>query len=445
MVGHRSAIAKAMLCALGAWSLVSFPARAQQTPPSGPSPTPPAQPAQDDQRKNQLKILARDAKEWVDWRRHDAWEKLLELGDNGKAVLRPIVTAKLEKDRPALEEKFKGTELAHARKKVEDALVERRKEAVACIYDKTRYPEENHGIVGQPEVDRLVDRVRVVWDHPATFTRQLTPDVETLAAALEEDVVYLEACGGKPPDDMPTVAAWLDKFNAAFDREKLGINDTQHDWNVAVAKYHADELLTSADAEELACMNATNAYRLMMGARLLEIDERLVRAGRKHSQEMKELHYFEHSSPVPENANPGLRCTHEGYSGYGGENIAGAGNGFEAFNGWYHSSGHHRNLLGGHQQFGVGRAGELPGELFTQDFGSGSSLRGRHIDDPTILYLGMLKKLDPTSSDSELELAIWCHANKLEDLMRMHAQRALILDETNSKARELLRGETRRN
>ena len=57
----------------------------------------------------------------------------------------------------------------------------------------------------------------------------------------------------------------------------------------------------------------------------------------------------------------------------------------------------------------------------------------------------MLKKLDPTSSDSELELAIWCHANKLEDLMRMHAQRALILDETNSKARELLRGETRRN
>src|SRR5262245_60474527 len=111
MVGHRSAITKALLCALGASAVAFAPVRAQQTPPSGPSP--------EEQRKNQLKILARDAKEWVDWRRRDAWEKLLALGDDGKTVLKPIVAAKLEKDRPALEEKFKGTELAHAKKKVE--------------------------------------------------------------------------------------------------------------------------------------------------------------------------------------------------------------------------------------------------------------------------------------------------------------------------------------
>jgi len=406
-----------------------------------------AAPADDDERAIRearairLKVLARDSRDANDRRRLAAWEELLAHGDDGIAILEPIVAAKLAKDRAALTERFKGQDLARARKKIEDALIERRDAALACIFDRARYPEEDHGAAGQPEVDRLVALVSTVYDHPAAFTREAIPDVEILVAALEEDVVYLETCGGTLPSDLPSVHEWLDGFDAGFEIERLGISDSQHHWNVAVMKHHAETLLTSADPEELACMNATNAYRMRMGVRLLELDERLVRAARKHSLEMKELGYFSHGSPNPENRDFGTRCAREGHRGANGENIAWGVDGTGAFWSWYSSSGHHRNILGGHQQLGVGRAVGETGGLFTQCFGSGDSLRGRAIDDPQILYLARLARLDPTSAESEFEIARWCRAQEAPELEARaveHAQRCLALDPAHTKALEFL-------
>jgi len=420
----RSSSLLAAIAALPAW----LPAAAAQQPPPVGAPTE----APIDTR---LRVLARDARDWVDRRRLAAWEELLALGEPGRKVLLPIVRAKLERDRAALAAQYAGPELAHARKRLEEELAARRREALACIFDGRRYPDADHGAAGQPEVDRLVGRVRAAWERPASFARTTMPEVEALAAALEEDVVYLEAAGGNVPEELATVSAWLARFDAAFARERLGIPDSQREWNAAVARYHAEELLTSADDEELACMRATNAYREMMGLGLLEIDERLVRAARKHSVEMAELGYFDHSSPVPENRSPGARCAREGHPGGGAENIAaGMSRGEHAFDAWYRSSGHHRNILGGHQQIGVGRRDEL----WTQNFGGGSSLRGHRIEDPQIQYLARLRKLDPASAASEAALALWCRSQELDDLARLHAERALALDPNHPAALELL-------
>lgn len=409
--------------------LCAAPLRAQKAP----SPA--------DLRKAQLEALAREARGSLDRPRLEAWEKLIAFGDDGVKVLAPIVNEKLERDRRSLEEWFKGPHLAAARHRVEETLVARRKDALACIFDRVRYPDEDHGRVGQPEVDRLVDLVRKVWDHPAVFARTLFPDADTLARALEEDVVYLATCGGKPPAELESVDAWLARFDEPLARDHMGITQQQIEWNDAVDKYHAEELLTSADAEEIACMRATNDYRRMMGMKILEYDERLIRAARKHSQEMKALDYFAHDSPVAANKSPGLRCAHEGYPGAGAENIAGAGpHGVSAFDGWYHSSGHHRNMLGGHAQIGVGGCEGL----WTQDFGGSSTLRGRPINDPSILYLGKLKKLDPKSAESEVALALWCRSERLEEKAVLHARAALALDPENEKAHALL-GEVKQN
>jgi cysteine-rich secretory family protein len=392
-------------------------------------------PSPADLRKAQLEALAREARGSLDKSRLEAWEKLLSSGEDGVKLLAPIVAEKLDRDRRSLEEWFKGPHMAAVRRKVEESLVERRKEALACIFDRKRYPEENHGAVGQPEVDRLVDLVRKVWDHPAVFARTLFPDADALARALEEDVVYLETCGGKAPAELDSVDHWLARFDEPLACRHMGITQQQIEWNDAIEKYHAEELLTSADPEELACMQATNAYRRMMGMKSLEIDERLVRAGRKHSEEMKSLGYFAHDSPVAENKSPGLRCAREGYPGAGAENIAaGMQHGEGAFEGWYRSSGHHRNLLGGHSQIGVGRCETL----WTQDFGGSSSLRGRRIDDPSILYLGKLKKLDPKSAESEVALALWCHSQRLDDKVELHARAAIALEPDNERAHALL-------
>src|SRR5262245_41493567 len=108
--------------------------------------------------------------------------------------------------------------------------------------------------------------------------------------------------------------------------------------------------------------------------------------------------------------------------------------GEDAFRGWYNSSGHHRNMLGGHQQIGVGRCNQL----WTQNFGGGSSLRGRKVEDPKLLYLGKLKKHDYKSAEAEYELALWCRQQRLEFHARMHVERALALDPKLEKAHALL-------
>jgi hypothetical protein len=388
--------------------------------------------------RERIRVLVRDSKDADDARRLKAWEALLGLGDPGAQALRPVLEAKLARDRETVEERLKGKELARLRKLYEAELLARRQAALACVFDPKRYPDENHGAAGQGEVDLLVAAVREAWDHPVQFARRFSPELDRACSGLEEVLAYGEPAGFAAPAELTNVSAWLDSLSPRFDREPLGIGGAQHDWNRAVLEWHATELPTSADESERACMDATNAYRLMMGKTILEIDERLVRAARKHSQEMVDLGYFAHESPVAENRSPGLRCAREGYSGGGAENIAIAGDGRGAFDAWYSSSGHHRNMLGGHRQFGIGRAGEFPGRTFTQNFGGGDSLRGRTIEDPQIAYLQKRRKLAMADPDAHYALAVWCKANGLPDLANLHAETAVALAPGHAKALEFL-------
>ena len=102
----------------------------------------------------------------------------------------------------------------------------------------------------------------------------------------------------------------------------------------------------------------------MFGLRPVEVEEALIQAARKHSDDMRVERYFDHTSR--DGRTPDQRCAAEG-ARYSGENIAmGYKTGAEAFDGWYRSSGHHRNILtAGHRKIGVGRSGLY----WTQDFG----------------------------------------------------------------------------
>ncbi|MCP3917336.1 MAG: hypothetical protein GY711_17455 [bacterium] len=114
---------------------------------------------------------------------------------------------------------------------------------------------------------------------------------------------------------------------------------------------------TSLDASERECCEALDEYRTILGLALLSIDERLVASSRKHSQEMADLGYFGHISPVARNRSPTDRARLEGFAGGVGENcLGGRVSGRGAFEGWYRSPGHHRNMVGSGPQIGVGAA-----------------------------------------------------------------------------------------
>lgn len=124
-------------------------------------------------------------------------------------------------------------------------------------------------------------------------------------------------------------------------------------------------LATRVDREEARAILACNLTRNLLGLSPLTIDLTLTAVARDHSSDMQTHKFFSHNSPVPGKATPADRARNFGVS-WSGENIfMGSTDGLAAHRAWFHSPGHHRNLLGNHGRVGVGRTGVY----FTQMFG----------------------------------------------------------------------------
>ncbi len=118
------------------------------------------------------------------------------------------------------------------------------------------------------------------------------------------------------------------------------------------------------DPEEARCVLDLNLTRNLLGLGPVQIDPALTTAARGHSADMERLNFFSHDSPVPGKTTPWDRARLAGTSA-SGENIAmGTIDGAVANEMWWHSPGHHRNMLGDHTRVGVGRSGKHWTELF---------------------------------------------------------------------------------
>ena len=116
--------------------------------------------------------------------------------------------------------------------------------------------------------------------------------------------------------------------------------------------------------EEARTILALNLTRNLLGLPVLAIDLRLSVAARDHSKDMLKRKFFAHESPVPGKKTPWDRARRFGTTA-SGENIAlGYHDGIAANLGWFHSPGHHKNMLGAHTRVGVGRVGSYYTELF---------------------------------------------------------------------------------
>ena len=219
-------------------------------------------------------------------------------------------------------------------------LDEARKAALAAIFDKATYRDEDHGRSGQALVDTQVDRVRTIF---AAVSPLLQTDVARIAKLPEpKRRAFLE-----------TPEAELVPWELAV-RRRIADQGTLRK-NETLAKVREGALPTDAEREQA---RLTNDYRLLMGRPALALDARLVACARGHSAEMTRLRYFEHDSPVAENRTPSDRARKAGVKDVAiGENICyGYDSAKAAFDGWYRSAGHHRNVLGDEwASLGVGR------------------------------------------------------------------------------------------
>lgn len=113
----------------------------------------------------------------------------------------------------------------------------------------------------------------------------------------------------------------------------------------------------------------TNAERVKAGCAPLRTDERLRKASRDHSTDMRDRKFFSHNSP--DGRTPWDRIKAAGYPAGAAENIAmGYRTPAEVVSGWMNSAGHRANILNcGLKAIGVGAAFGSGGPWWTQDFG----------------------------------------------------------------------------
>ncbi len=118
------------------------------------------------------------------------------------------------------------------------------------------------------------------------------------------------------------------------------------------------------DRAEGRAILSTNLLRVMVGQSACAIDPRLCAAARDHSNDMKTLNFFSHTSKVPGKQSFTQRANNFRTTS-SAENIAINGSGgAKVVRAWYVSPGHHKNMFGNHKRIGVGKSGRYWTQMF---------------------------------------------------------------------------------
>ncbi len=123
-------------------------------------------------------------------------------------------------------------------------------------------------------------------------------------------------------------------------------------------------LQRSLDPEEARGILRLNLIRIRLGLNAQLIDLKLVEAARGHSKDMTERNFFAHDSPVAGKETPWKRAALAGTSASAENIAAGTNKGEGAIRMWWHSPGHHKNMLGRQKRTGLGRSGGTWTQMF---------------------------------------------------------------------------------
>lgn len=253
-------------------------------------------------------------------------------------------------------------------KEIRKTLDEARNEALQKIFDENFYVYDsatnNHGEKAQPEIDRLVSRVKEIWNKPLKFVGGHIPSsvgkIVEICKNLAEITRKIRLSDTLNVNDITAnPICFLLNHNLGKDLKQFVLNDEERkirDWNKEVEDYN--DKFEGVSAEEKNTLKAINSYRTMMGLPYLKLEEALQKAAQHHAKYMVEKRVVSHFEEDEKFSEPHKRAKHYGYKGSTvGENIYVATSGpadtknrtdtidNSVFKGWYNSSGHHRILL----------------------------------------------------------------------------------------------------
>jgi len=338
----------------------------------------------------------------------DALESAALAFEDAEPKAREALLAKLESRGPdgvvraaqVLEMRWKTALAALARGRALEQLEQiaaqraeldlRRAAALKLIFDEERYfypynppecpPERAKDYPGvQQAVDKLVESVREPWRAPkrARLSSAFRTALEEIAWSRGAQAARKLAFAWDA--SLPT---WIEAIDPALevvelstfaldarDAAELARDAAVIAFNEAAWKKAGTDGVAAPNAEERRQVEITNAYRALLGRRVLAWNPRIQAAAQKHADYMSLTGDFGHFEPEPARRTPADRLKAEGYASGGSENCHAGDSGAEgAHLGWTHSSGHHRNLLvATHREMASG----IAGPYWCQNFGAG--------------------------------------------------------------------------
>ncbi len=300
----------------------------------------------------------------------------MQAGPHAVSEIHELIGFQLQPEVAKYREKFSAIAAKMAKQKIAGADMQEvatLQAQVNALRADENLTKEKVKQVGDPAMERLaelllVDRVSVLEsDNRLVESRQSLLPIgrlwETADAYLAKfDTAPAAAAGADAPADKPQAVSF-EQYLVQEEEIAVRLALPMSDVTRAVLAQN-EKLASKLDAEEARCVLSLNLTRILLGLEPVVVDLQLTAAARDHSHDMIEHNFFAHESPVEGKKTPWDRAARFNTKASGENIAAGYSTGPAANLGWFHSPGHHKNMLGNHKRVGVGRENKHWTELF---------------------------------------------------------------------------------
>ena len=354
-----------LLCLLLLW--VSL---ARDGPGQTPQPTEPSRLSS--QQKRELgQLLSQFGRARNDPKRQaEICDAAMSLGQPAVSAILTVVAQEMSPQLNRYRNRFFKQAVALSKRRTREIDLAEVAQLRSAVLGLSKRPDFTHDSIvrhADPAVKRLEDIFVIRRDEVLAQSKDLQPERDKLKPFGE----IWERCAQWLHQRLPPEAE-KPKEPPAFEKYLEGEEDLAVGLAVPMDPTTREILAVSArlasrlDPEEARAILALNLTRNLLGLRPVVTDLALVSAARDHSQDMQELKFFSHESPLPGKKTPWDRAERWGTKASAENIYVGAQDGRAASSAWFHSPGHHKNMLGDHRRVGIGRAGGYFTELFGQ-------------------------------------------------------------------------------
>jgi hypothetical protein len=229
--------------------------------------------------------------------------------------------------------------------------------------------------------------VRMMAEGPmkGALIAQSEPAVALLKELLLPSGEKILKVAGAKLDNQRSQILKLGQFRDGILKAAIAIEDAESVANILAQEQSVAEGLSDLDRNGLRVMKANrkiaeaemvpeaerlgveelNQMRLLIGLGALVLDPKLCEASRGHSEDMANMNFFSHTSPVRGKESFGQRAALCGTSSSGENIFMGSTKPSSANRGWFRSPGHHKNMFSpSHRRVGLGNYGSHWTQMF---------------------------------------------------------------------------------